>query len=189
MGTRSLIGRENHDGTVTYIYCHWDGYLSNNGKKLNDHYLEADKVGALMALGDISSLGSEIGEKHPFDTYSLSADQQARYENWTSAYGRDRGEQGVEAKTAASRQEYLKTDIGTEYWYLFVAGQWLYDNGEGRLRPLAPALNRPDPDADEDDDPSMDPSAEETGTAANNLTEPAASPSRGGSSSPAAVWL
>jgi len=34
MATRSRIAIENQDGTVTSIYCHFDGYLSGVGKLL-----------------------------------------------------------------------------------------------------------------------------------------------------------
>jgi len=30
MATRSNIGIVNEDGSVTGIYCHWDGYPENN---------------------------------------------------------------------------------------------------------------------------------------------------------------
>ena len=68
MATRSTIALEYADGTVDQIYCHWDGYLENNGKILVEHYMDPFKVQQLMALGDISSLGPNIGEKHSFDT-------------------------------------------------------------------------------------------------------------------------
>jgi hypothetical protein len=38
MSTRSRIAIENHHGTVTSIYCHFDGYLEGVGKKLFNHY-------------------------------------------------------------------------------------------------------------------------------------------------------
>ena len=34
MSTRSLIGIQNADNTIEYIYCHHDGYLDWVGKKL-----------------------------------------------------------------------------------------------------------------------------------------------------------
>ena len=42
------------------IYCHWDGYLSHNGKILLKNYNTYDKVVALISEGDISSLGESI---------------------------------------------------------------------------------------------------------------------------------
>ena len=56
MATRSRIAIENQDGTVTSIYCHFDGYLAGVGKKLFNHY-DREKTEKLMELGDISVLG------------------------------------------------------------------------------------------------------------------------------------
>jgi hypothetical protein len=69
------------DGSILAVYCHWDGYPSHNGKILNAHYTERSKVQELMDLGDLSSLGPEIGEKHNFD---------APPKGQCNAYGRDR---------------------------------------------------------------------------------------------------
>ena len=60
MGTRSTIALEFADGTVEQVYCHWDGYLSNNGKILAEHYMDPFKVKALVALGGFSSLESTV---------------------------------------------------------------------------------------------------------------------------------
>jgi len=59
MATRSRIAIENENGTVTSIYCHFDGYLSGVGKKLFEHY-DREKLEELIALGDISQLGTSI---------------------------------------------------------------------------------------------------------------------------------
>ena len=56
MATRSRIAIENQDGTVTSIYCHFDGYLDGVGKKLFEHY-DREKTEKLIELGDISALG------------------------------------------------------------------------------------------------------------------------------------
>ena len=58
MSTCSKIGIIRNDGTSTNIYCHFDGYLSDNGKTLQKYYNTLDKVEALIALGNISSLGN-----------------------------------------------------------------------------------------------------------------------------------
>ena len=57
MSTRSNIGILNEDGTVNYIYCHFDGYLEHNGDILNEHYTTESKVRMLIGLGDLSMLG------------------------------------------------------------------------------------------------------------------------------------
>lgn len=56
MATRSNIGIEYEDGTVEFVYCHWDGYLSNNGEILFNYYTTREKVVNLLKHGDISSL-------------------------------------------------------------------------------------------------------------------------------------
>jgi hypothetical protein len=71
MATRSRIAIEKQDGTVDSIYCHWDGYLSHNGKILFNHY-DNEKLEKLIGLGDISTLGESTED--------------------TVAYCRDRGE-------------------------------------------------------------------------------------------------
>jgi hypothetical protein len=62
MGTRSTIALEFADGTVEQVYCHWDGYLSNNGKILVEHYLNPFKLKQLLALGGFSSLRDTVEE-------------------------------------------------------------------------------------------------------------------------------
>ena len=114
MSTRSNIGILNQDGTVDYIYCHFDGYLEHNGKILHEHYNTEDKVKQLIGLGDISSLGEEIGEKQDFNGPRVNRD-------WCLVYGRDRGEDGTEAQTIPYR-DYTKEHF-EEYTYLFTPGK------------------------------------------------------------------
>ena len=56
MGTRSTIAIEFADNSVSQVYCHWDGYLDNNGAILQNYYMNPFKVKALVELGDFSSL-------------------------------------------------------------------------------------------------------------------------------------
>ena len=120
MATRSLIGKLNSDNTVNYIYCHWDGYVEHNGFLLQEHYNTPEKVNTLLALGDLSSLGSEIGEKHEFENRPNR--------DWCTAYGRDRGETGVSWKTTTFEM-YPKADNATEYQYLFTDEGWKVNGG------------------------------------------------------------
>jgi hypothetical protein len=134
MGTRSTIAIANEDGTVTGIYVHWDGYLSNNGRILQENYTTEEQVRELIALGDLSSLGETVGTKHDFNNAP---------DGECNAYGRDRGETGIEAKTCDSWSALIN-DFGQEYDYLFVPGTgWLvrYFEGWGSVeQPLAEAL-------------------------------------------------
>ena len=106
MATRSTIAIQNEDGTVTGIYCHWDGYPEHNGKILVNDYTTEEKVRELIALGDISSLGSTIDK--------------------TEAYGRDRGENSVGPHKGKSHHEFVGK-YGQQYDYLFKNGEWLLD--------------------------------------------------------------
>jgi len=60
MGTRSTIALEFADGTVEQVYCHWDGYLENNGRILSENYTDPFKVKELVALGGFSSLEATV---------------------------------------------------------------------------------------------------------------------------------
>ena len=62
MGTRSTIAIEFADASVSQIYCHWDGYLDNNGEILKANYMDAFKVRELIDLGDFSSLRDTVEE-------------------------------------------------------------------------------------------------------------------------------
>lgn len=129
MATRSRIGIMNDDGSVLSIYCHWDGYLSNNGKILLTHYQDEKKIRELMALGDISSLGAEIGVEHPFKPPSYNSPELEEYEkkygHMCVAYNRDRGENNTAAKL--SRDVAGFTMLSEEFNYLFAEGQWTVD--------------------------------------------------------------
>lgn len=114
MATRSRIGIENADGTFTSIYCHWDGYPNHNGRILIEHYTDEAKIRQLMALGDLSTLGTEIGEKHDFNESN---------KRWCTAYGRDRGEENVSSMVHEDEAAFLA--CAEEYTYLFRNGEWL----------------------------------------------------------------
>lgn len=62
MGTRSTIAIEFADNSVSQVYCHWDGYLDNNGDILRLHYMDPFKVRDLINLGDFSSLRDTVAE-------------------------------------------------------------------------------------------------------------------------------
>jgi hypothetical protein len=119
MATRSNIAMKTKEGKIVSVYCHWDGYVANNGKILLENYTDIDKIEALVALGSISSLGTAIGDKQDFDDRSTQKDE------WTLFYSRDRGEQ-------LSIQEY--DDIPSwindmeEYAYLWNGQEWLVND-------------------------------------------------------------
>ena len=132
MGTRSTISIEFADGTIGQVYCHWDGYLSNNGKLLQQYYLDPFKVRELIDLGDLSSLDCEVnipaGQSHSF---------QNPLKRITTFYGRDRGYDSVAARYYQNFEQYLSEAQFEEYNYILrlVDGQavWFvsyYETGE-----------------------------------------------------------
>jgi hypothetical protein len=139
MATRSMIAIENEDGSVTSIYCHFDGYPEHNGEILFEHYKDHEKVKKLIALGDISILAPTIeipeGDGHTFGKPTKGI---------VLAYHRDRGEDFRQSKDK-SVDEFFKGDI-QEYGYCFTAaGEWLvksaYNSFDG-IKPLKEVLKK-----------------------------------------------
>ena len=133
MGTRSRIGVM-HGDKLKSVYCHWDGYLDHNGRILLEHY-DSAKANHLVALGDLSCLAPEIGEKHDFDGRD--------HDNWCMFYGRDRGETGVEFTCHSDFQSFLEQcDAGgVEYYYIMKDGVWYYSTcNDKTLRVLSESL-------------------------------------------------
>jgi hypothetical protein len=151
MGTRSRIGVM-HGNKCKSVYCHWDGYLEHNGAILQEHY-DSAKANHLVAMGDMSSLGSKIGDAHPFSKYDLdptSPDlalyEQSQAEGWCTFYNRDRGETSTTFKVADNFSEFLEQveNCGAEYYYVMENGAWycgsMYGEFKGRLVLLSEAL-------------------------------------------------
>lgn len=130
MATRSTIALEFADGTVQMVYCHWDGYLSNNGKLLQEHWTDPFKVRDLIDLGDLSSLSKEIGVKHPFNNHFAFDTPEYRafrdqYRDMCLFYGRDRDEKDVESRKFANFKDYDENHQTEEYEYILrTDGHW-----------------------------------------------------------------
>ena len=132
MATRSNIGIVNDDGSVTGIYCHWDGYPENNGKLLLKHYNNSGIVNELMDLGDLSSLNKNLycdDNNHSFNN---------PVDGVCVAFGRDRGEKNADSKSFTNISEFEKYANRTtaDYQYLFNNGKWQYRNHNGTWNEL-----------------------------------------------------
>lgn len=123
MSTNSHIGKKLADGSIKYIYCHWDGYLNGVGKVLKKHYTDEAKIDALLELGDLSSLGPEIGECQDFENRST------HNKGWCLAYGRDRNEKDTEARIGG-----MNDFTDQSYNYLWEDGTWKCFVYEGELK-------------------------------------------------------
>ena len=110
MGTRSTIAIEFADGTVSQVYCHWDGYLSNNGKLLAAHYMDPFKVRALVDLGGFSSLETTV-EATALQAYTQRGEDLDvnRYQNADEYFD------------CCQQEEYdylLRNESGTATWFV-----------------------------------------------------------------------
>ena len=133
MATRSTISLEFADGTVGQVYCHFDGYLENNGKILQSYYTDPFKVRELIDLGDLSTLCPEIGQKHSFDGRDNV--------DWCMFYGRDRGDTGVDARYFKDFEDYKARHQYEEYEYILrTDGKWYVSKHDGPYELLALAM-------------------------------------------------
>ena len=125
MGTRSDIIVEKEDGKFYKIYCHWDGYLSYNGKLLLNYYNTQERANFLVDNGDISSLKktTDCPLGHTFDTPAT---------NCTVFYGRDRGETDAKASVYESRSDAIEHQH--DYTYLFTSGTWWHIKGNSLIQ-------------------------------------------------------
>ena len=137
MATRSNIAYKTPEGKIRSVYCHWDGYPEHNGEMLRRHYTDLAKVQALIELGSISSLGSELGEKQDFDDRSSQKDE------WTLAYHRDRGEELV-----VSEYDDIPSwiDDMEEYAYLYTDNGWIVNSSRALIitRIFVPRILHPE---------------------------------------------
>ena len=137
MGTRSNIIVHLANGQWKRIYCHWDGYLSHNGRILQDHYNSQKKADALVKPGDLSSLKPKCTKPkgHNFENAK---------EGYCVYYGRDRGETGVYGITSDTLAGvWPSKDTWTEFTYVWDNGQWWVanpDEGSQTAIPLSDAL-------------------------------------------------
>jgi len=127
MGTRSDIIVKLADNYWKRIYCHWGGYLSNNGHILLHYYNSQAKAAKLVKNGNLSSLAEKCtkpralkdGKPHSFDN---------RIEGYSVYYGRDRKEKDVDGFTGESLEAVWPEDSGTEFTYVWNGQKWLVGN-------------------------------------------------------------
>jgi hypothetical protein len=144
MSTRSNIIAHLGQDTWARIYCHFDGYPTGVGATLQAHYTDPGKIAALMALGDLSSL-------HERCDGALGHKFGDPVKGQTVAYGRDRGETGVDATIGATLDSVWSDPNRdwSEYVYVWRGDAWGVcgaDKTPAELVPLADVLALADPD-------------------------------------------
>lgn len=120
MGTSCLIGIAEKGNKVSYISCHWDGYIEYVGRILVEHYQDVEKIKKLISLGNLSSLGERVD---PIGEHSFE-----KQEDGTCVfYGRDRGETEQDP-TECYEFEYIGEAYShyVDYVYLYNGERWYY---------------------------------------------------------------
>lgn len=146
MSTRGTIALEFADGTVQQVYCHSDNYLSHNGEMLLKHWSDPFKLRDLLDQGNLSSLGKEVGVKHPFDApgqYGSPeySDFKAKFGKMCRFYARDRGEYDQSASRFWNFEMYRTSAEWQEYDYILrTDGKWYVGLGDGKFVELETAL-------------------------------------------------
>lgn len=94
----------NSDGTVTSVYCHYDGYLGHNGKLLLQHYNDENLARGLIRLGDVYLLGSTVSN--------------------TQYYSRETKESNVSPRLHSSLHSESYKNFKQEYNYVYNVDNW-----------------------------------------------------------------
>jgi len=103
MATRSAIAIETGlpemgPGIIHAVYCHWDGYVTNNGALLLKHFDSLPNAVELIKGGSISSLGEGIDK--------------------TQFHCRDMDREMVPASEYGTREEFIEDSDGLDYLYI-----------------------------------------------------------------------
>jgi hypothetical protein len=149
MSTRSLIGIEQRDERVEYIWCHFDGHPEHHGIILGEHYATEVKVRELIALGDLECLRIEIGSTvEPGERGQDNPDHVDKHPDWCLALMRDFGRSTTSAapRMISGRVAWTNMSKWPEWLYLFTKdGEWLvygYEKGFRRWTPLSDVMQR-----------------------------------------------
>jgi len=103
MATRSAIAIETGlpemgPCIIHAVYCHWDGYVTNNGALLLKYFDSLPSAVALIKGGSISSLGEGIDK--------------------TVFHCRDMDREMVPASEYGTREEFIENSDGLDYLYI-----------------------------------------------------------------------
>lgn len=150
MGTSSLIGfQDPDDGVIRAVGCHFDGYYDHVGRVLHEHYRDISKLRELIRLGNLSTLGPEIGEAYDhnrlFGDFSAREELRKLIDSQCTFYGRDYKRPDEGHSVYNSVEEFF----GDEWYaYLYIDNDWWCDGEEDQFqyRRLSNILNFPKED-------------------------------------------
>jgi hypothetical protein len=136
MSTHAWIGKLLPDDTVEFVECYMDGHLRHVGIILREFWSDPALIDAMLKEGRISSLGTELGEKHDGTIWPPVKG----HENYTVFSFRDRQQDAEDTRASTkSLAEYLGPgDI--PYRYLFKDGQWYVTQYDRQMKDEPPLL-------------------------------------------------
>ena len=129
MGTRSRIGLALGPDQIISVYCHYDGYIEHNGRKLIDNYLYKEQVEELIDGGDMGHLHT----RQTWESGKILRDESGEYicdKNGNIRYKNDRepqpmyySERNEDCPPKMSNfEEFLSGNCGEQWCYLFTPG-------------------------------------------------------------------
>lgn len=126
MATRSTIALEYADGRIGQVYCHWDGYLHNNGQILQTHWSDPRQLQQLIDRGGMSVLGHDLAR---CEFYDREHDQAQYFKNFLD----------YTLNLPAEEYNYLlRTQSGIPRWFVS------YQDSDDVFVPLTKALTSKD---------------------------------------------
>jgi hypothetical protein len=108
MGTRSAIAIKLPSNVIMAVYCHYDGYLSYNGKVLSENYNDRALIMELLSHGGMSALKEKYHECDFYNTIDDGPKLFNTVQEFTSYY----------------------EGSGCEYYYLYDFGWTVSQDGE-----------------------------------------------------------
>ena len=141
MATRSTISIRLKNGSINSVYCHWDGYLSNNGSILLNYYKSPIRVKRLVAGGDISSLGKFLNPRKSTFHYEIDYNKgkrvktnkkhshETKHKYVTCFYKRDRQESDCDMKIFHGVDEIQFEEFN--YLYEEASKKWYVETEQG----------------------------------------------------------
>lgn len=138
MSTRSAIAWYNPAlKTGMSVYCHFDGYPAGVGRTLMDYYNDESRVKSLVSLGNLSYVEKFVSPEEYAKEYNVKSDTapHSHYNPWpgvTVAYGRDRGEEDVDAHVWKSVDTVEDLLSGMEELYDWSEFLYVYDCLSGK---------------------------------------------------------
>jgi hypothetical protein len=124
MGTRSIIAIQDNKTECLAVYCHYDGYPTNQMPILNKKYNRPVAIRKLLSGGDMSSLQTET-------TWTLGESREAQ-----PLYYRERGDKDIDMSRIKIDDLAKHADACcAEYIYLYRGARgWSYWKTERLLR-------------------------------------------------------